>query len=103
MGKGGEGEARARLREGERIVVIPEPPPQSRALPDADVRFEIMHVDDAIVVVNKPAGLVVHPSRGHERGTLVNGLLSLGLFRFAEVSEKASSHIIPAIALRLAK
>jgi 23S rRNA pseudouridine1911/1915/1917 synthase len=96
-------EASARLREGERIVVIPEAPPQSRALPDADVRFEILHVDDAIVVVNKPAGLVVHPARGHERGTLVNGLLSLGLFRLGEVPEDDCSHMRPGIVHRLDK
>ena len=100
---GAERDASARLREGERIVVIPEPPPQSRALPDADVRFEILHVDDAIVVVNKPAGLVVHPARGHEGGTLVNGLLSLGLFRLGEVSDDDSSHMRPGIVHRLDK
>jgi len=40
-----------------------------------------MYVDDEVVVVNKPAGLVVHPARGHAGGTLVNGLLARGLFR----------------------
>ena len=100
---GAEREASARLQEGERIVVIPETPPQSHALPDADVRFEILHVDDAIVVINKPAGLVVHPARGHERGTLVNGLLSLGLFRQGEVSDGDSSHMRPGIVHRLDK
>jgi 23S rRNA pseudouridine1911/1915/1917 synthase len=37
-------------------------------------------MDEAVVVVNKPPGLVVHPARGHESGTLVNGLLALGAF-----------------------
>lgn len=100
---GAERESSTRLRAGERVVVVPEAPPRSHALPDADVRFEILHVDDAIVVVDKPAGLVVHPARGHERGTLVNGLLSLGLFRLGEVSEEESSHMRPGIVHRLDK
>lgn len=40
-----------------------------------DVAFEIVHADEAILVVNKPAGLVVHPAAGHRGGTLQNGLL----------------------------
>jgi 23S rRNA pseudouridine1911/1915/1917 synthase len=69
-----------KVRAGEVVTVEPEPPPRSSAEPDARVPFEVLHVDDAIVVVNKPPGVVVHPARGHESGTLVNGLLALGLF-----------------------
>jgi 23S rRNA pseudouridine1911/1915/1917 synthase len=72
--------ASARLREGDWVVVDPPPPPTTEAAPDPGVRFEILHVDDAIVVIDKPAGLVVHPARGHPGGTLVNGLLAMGLF-----------------------
>lgn len=43
---------------------------------DGSVRFEVVHVDDTIVVVDKPAGLVVHPGAGNLEGTLVNGLLA---------------------------
>jgi len=39
------------------------------------VEFEVVYEDDAIVVVNKPVGLVVHPAAGNSHGTLVNGLL----------------------------
>ncbi|TNF91086.1 MAG: 23S rRNA pseudouridine(1911/1915/1917) synthase RluD [Gammaproteobacteria bacterium] len=39
------------------------------------IPFEILHQDEDILVVNKPAGLVVHPAAGHYDGTLVNGLL----------------------------
>ena len=74
-------DASARLREGERVLVRPEPREATVALPDESVTFEVLHVDDEIVVVDKPPGLVVHPARGHERGTLVNGLLARGLFR----------------------
>ena len=48
-------------------------------MPDEGVAFDVLYVDDDIVVVNKPAGLVVHPARGHDGRTLVNGLLARGL------------------------
>lgn len=45
-------------------------------LPEAEAMdFNIVYEDDDILVINKPAGLVVHPSKGHLQGTLVNGLL----------------------------
>jgi 23S rRNA pseudouridine1911/1915/1917 synthase len=40
------------------------------------IELDIVHEDDAILVINKPAGLVVHPAAGHARGTLVNALLA---------------------------
>jgi 23S rRNA pseudouridine1911/1915/1917 synthase len=40
------------------------------------IPLDILHEDDDILVVNKPAGLVVHPGAGHEEGTLVHGLLA---------------------------
>ena len=54
-----------------------------------------------VVVVNKPAGLVVHPARGHEGGTLVNGLLARGLF--AATAEEDEQHERPGIVHRLDK
>ncbi|MHB1785176.1 MAG: RluA family pseudouridine synthase [Acidimicrobiales bacterium] len=50
--------------------------------PDPTVSFEVLHVDDDVVVVDKPAGLVVHPGAGNPTGTLVNGLLH----RYPEVA-----------------
>lgn len=44
--------------------------------PDSSVEFEVVHEDEAVVVIDKPAGLVVHPGAGHTSGTLVNGLLA---------------------------
>ncbi len=41
-----------------------------------EIEFDILHEDEDIFVVNKPAGLVVHPAAGHWDGTLVNGLLA---------------------------
>ncbi|MBX3262625.1 MAG: RluA family pseudouridine synthase [Labilithrix sp.] len=69
-----------KLREGARITVEPEPPPKTEALADAGVEFDVVYMDDAVIVLDKPAGLVVHPARGHQTGTLVNGLLARGVF-----------------------
>jgi 23S rRNA pseudouridine1911/1915/1917 synthase len=78
------------VRAGERIVVEPMQPPTTQALPDERVRVEVMYADDEVIVVNKPAGMVVHPARGHSGGTLVNGLLALGLFRADALDEDTS-------------
>ena len=53
---------------------VPEQPAISDR-PQA-IEFEILHQDDDLFVINKPAGLVVHPAAGHQDGTLVNGLLA---------------------------
>ena len=58
------------------IEVEPGPPPASDATPDAGVQFGVLYDDEELIVVDKPAGLVVHPARGHASGTLVNGLLA---------------------------
>jgi 23S rRNA pseudouridine1911/1915/1917 synthase len=49
------------------------------------VVFEVVHVDDQVIVVNKPAGLVVHPGNGNRGGTLVSGLLA----RFPDLAQLA--------------
>ena len=68
-----------RLHEGERLVVLAEPVLESelRPEPDPTVAVSVRFADDDVVVVAKPAGLVVHPGAGHATGTLVNGLLAL--------------------------
>ncbi len=64
-----------KLREGEHVVVSIPPPEPAEAEPE-DIPLEILHEDSDLVVVNKPAGMVVHPGAGNPRGTLVNALLS---------------------------
>lgn len=41
-----------------------------------DIALDVVYEDESILVINKPAGLVVHPAAGHEQGTLVNALLA---------------------------
>src|SRR6185295_12036976 len=72
--------ASEKLREGARIFVEPEPPPSTEAFAEDGIEFEVVYMDDAVLVIDKPAGLVVHPAKGNRRGTLVNGLLARGVF-----------------------
>jgi 23S rRNA pseudouridine1911/1915/1917 synthase len=62
------------LRDGDRVTVtLPDAVP-SEVAPE-ELPLEVLHEDSDIVVVNKPAGMVVHPGAGHASGTLVNALL----------------------------
>jgi 23S rRNA pseudouridine1911/1915/1917 synthase len=91
---GAAGDASARVREGQRVEVRPMVAPATAAKPESDVRFEVLYADDDVVVVNKPPGLVVHPARGHEGGTLVNGLLARGYFRREELGDDERPGIV---------
>jgi len=66
--------ANTAVRPGDRVTVE-VPPPAPTALEPEDLPLDILHDDADIVVVNKPAGLVVHPGAGHQTGTLVHALL----------------------------
>ena len=66
----------ARLAGGE-VVELPEPE-EAGALEPEDVGLRIAYEDDHLLVVDKPAGVVVHPSPGHGTGTLVHGVLEYG-------------------------
>ena len=68
-------DAKRKVWGGERVSL--EPPPDARGASDAAeaIALEILHEDDALLVLNKPAGLVVHPGSGNWQGTMLNGLL----------------------------
>jgi len=63
-----------RVKPGDTITItLPEPPREGKVVPepmDLDIRYE----DSELLIVNKPAGMVVHPAYGNWQGTLVNGL-----------------------------
>jgi 23S rRNA pseudouridine1911/1915/1917 synthase len=63
------------LRGGERVEVC-VPPPQPTELQPEAIPLQIVFEDEDIVVVDKPAGMVVHPAPGHSGGTLANALLA---------------------------
>jgi 23S rRNA pseudouridine1911/1915/1917 synthase len=65
-----------RLQEGTVVEILGEPPADTPPEADASVVVDVRHADDDVIVVAKPAGLVVHPGAGHAGGTLVNGLLA---------------------------
>ncbi len=63
------------LAVGQVLVVRPTPMPESTLVP-ADVPMTVRYEDEHLLVVDKPAGVVTHPSAGHPEGTLVHGLLA---------------------------
>ncbi len=65
--------ASTHLRKGDCVEAI-LPPPPSDETPADDIPLEILFEDDDLIVLNKQAGLIVHPARSHKRGTLVNAL-----------------------------
>ncbi len=68
-----ECKASLRLRAGSRVAVQQIEVPREGPVPQ-DIPLTILYEDDAIVVVDKPAGMVVHPAKGHWEGTLASAL-----------------------------
>jgi 23S rRNA pseudouridine1911/1915/1917 synthase len=62
------------VRSGDRIEVN-EPPPEKIDNRPEPIPLDVLYEDDDLIVINKPAGLVVHPGPGHREHTLVNALL----------------------------
>jgi len=74
-----DGEPRAKryhLSPGELVRVRPVASAPPMALHAEEVPHQVLYEDEALLVVDKPAGVVTHPSKGHRSGTLVNGLLA---------------------------
>lgn len=63
-----------RLRLNDEIVVIVPPPTELEIVPE-NIPLDIIYEDSSIIVINKPAGMVVHPAAGNYTGTIVNALL----------------------------
>jgi 23S rRNA pseudouridine1911/1915/1917 synthase len=59
----------------ETVVILPQSAPEDAAYTPEPIAIDIVHEDEHIIVINKPAGLVVHPGAGNWSGTLLNGLL----------------------------
>ena len=90
----GERVAKSRkLEAGSVVELLAEPEVAWLPAPDAGVDVVVRREDDDIVVVAKPAGLVVHPGAGHPEGTLVNGLLAL-YPEIADVGDPARPGIV---------
>lgn len=63
-----------KVRAGMQVTIAVPPPEPAEPKPEA-IPLTVVYEDDAVIVIDKPAGLVVHPGAGHETGTLVNALL----------------------------
>jgi 23S rRNA pseudouridine1911/1915/1917 synthase len=91
------------LREGATITVHRPAPREAGVAAEPGVRFGVVYEDPLVAVVDKPAGLVVHPGAGHVEGTLVGGLLS----RFPDLADLVSAGVCapdrPGIVHRLDK
>jgi 23S rRNA pseudouridine1911/1915/1917 synthase len=58
------------------VITVTLPPPEPVSLKGEAISLDIVYEDDAIIVIDKPKGLVVHPAAGHPSGTLVNALIA---------------------------
>ena len=67
-------EAKRKMAAGERVSVVMPAPEPAEPLGE-DIPLDILYEDDELIVINKPAGLVVHPGAGNWTGTLVNALI----------------------------
>ncbi len=85
-----------RLQAGD-IIHVARPEPVTSRLVAQDVAFDVLFEDREFLVINKPAGLVVHPAAGHADNTLVNGLL----YRYPELADMSGNR--PGIVHRLDK
>ena len=64
-----------KVKAGDEVKVLLSYPPYESQLIAEDIDLDIVYEDDALLVVNKPAGMVVHPGHGNYSGTLINGLI----------------------------
>jgi len=64
-----------KVKAGDEVKVLFEHPPHEFLLVPEDIPLDIVYEDDVLMVVNKPAGMVVHPGHGNYTGTLINALI----------------------------
>ncbi|MBR3411754.1 MAG: RluA family pseudouridine synthase [Bacteroidales bacterium] len=79
-------------------VLLPEPPHEFELLPE-HIPFDVFYEDDDVLIVNKQAGLVVHPGYGNFTGTLLNGLL----YYYQDKKDKQGNPIVPYLVHRIDK
>ncbi|MCC5843927.1 MAG: RluA family pseudouridine synthase [Verrucomicrobia bacterium] len=86
-----------RLRPGQTLEVDIPPPREPDTVEGENIPLDLLHVDGDIIVVNKPAGLVVHPAPGHRTGTLVHALLHA----FPDLADVGDDPMRPGLVHRL--
>ncbi len=88
-----------KLKEKDDIKVSLSFPEKISVSPDKDVKFKIIFENKDFAVIDKPAGLVVHPSKSHKKETLVNGLLA----KWPKIKNVGEDELRPGIVHRLDK
>jgi 23S rRNA pseudouridine1911/1915/1917 synthase len=73
---------------GDRLRLVIPPPEPLDLVPEPDIELRVVLEDDDLLIVDKPAGLVVHPSPGHDSGTLVHALLGRAAAAGADAPER---------------
>jgi len=86
------------LKNGEEIAIIIPQPQKFEIIPE-NIPLDIVYEDDYLAIVNKPAGLTVHPAPGNYRGTLVNALV----FHLGKHLSSGGDYFRPGIVHRLDK
>lgn len=82
---------RLKVAGGDVIDLVKLPSPEENAYaPEDGIVFDVVYEDEAVIIINKPAGLVVHPAAGHWSGTLLNGLL----YRYPELARVPRAGIV---------
>lgn len=81
------------------VVVVEVPVRSDELVADPSIEVPVVYVDDEVIVVDKPAGLIVHPGSGVTSGTMVHGLLH----RFPEISSVGGDAARPGVVHRLDK
>ena len=67
--------ANHRVKANDEVKVMFAHPPHEYLLVPEPIRLDIVYEDEELIIINKPAGLVVHPGHGNYQGTLINGLI----------------------------
>jgi len=73
---GNAARSRDLVHEGDRVQIDPQPAPERAAHAPEAMALDLVYEDEALIVLDKPPGLVVHPGAGNWSGTLLNGLLA---------------------------
>jgi 23S rRNA pseudouridine1911/1915/1917 synthase len=73
---GGVARASTALHRGDRVEIKPPPTPALESAPASAPEIEVLFADSELIVVNKPAGMTVHPAPGHPHSTLVDALMA---------------------------
>jgi len=94
---GKSGRPSFKLKEGD-LIIMTVPPPEPASLEPQEIPFELVYEDTDFIVINKPAGLTIHPAPGHSSGTLVNALIK----RFPDLKDFGPT-LRPGIVHRLDK